>query len=650
MTVSKLQSLVEIFNEKLFRIPDFQRGYSWQETQIEDFWDDIKALRNDRYHYTGQLTIEPIQRDLIVLQEKWQDDLWLIKSGVQSYYVIDGQQRLTTAIILINEILELFTNDEGINFQKKEDWVKRFLYREYGEQYKSFIFGYEKDNPSDEYFKTKILCQKSSSSDKVPERTLYTANLLDAKKYFKKKLKKKSKKDIEEIFNKVVNRFKFGLYEIDNDLDVFVTFETMNNRGKPLSNLELLKNRLIYLSTLLQENQQKYNPEKLRKDINETWKTIYEYLGKEKGNPLEDDEFLRDHWIMYFKYNRKEAASYAKFLLNRYFSGKNLIYGSEKNIKIGYSEIQSYIDSLADAVKMWFYIFNPSYSPYSEDVKEWFQKLNRLGFGAFVPIIMAVMIKEKDNEKILRLLKECERFIFLVFRLSQRQSNTKNNHFYRLSNEYFKSLNSFDEVIENIRWETDGETEEDYYGWFDLDRFEEHIKEKFKKAEGYYSWNGIRYFLYEYELYLQEKANGNNKLSWNDFNKRKKEDTIEHIYPQKAKKKCWTSRFNSFKMKERRVLLHSLGNLLLLAHSKNSELQNNCFDYKKKHRNKKGHYVGYFNGSYSEIDVAQNKKWTPDKIIERGIEMLEFLALRWEIDIDSWDIEKEDLLKLDITK
>lgn len=43
----------------------------------------------------------------------------------------------------------------------------------------------------------------------------------------------------------------FNLHEIEDDFDVFVAFETMNNRGKKLSNLELLKNRLIYLTTYM---------------------------------------------------------------------------------------------------------------------------------------------------------------------------------------------------------------------------------------------------------------------------------------------------------------------------------------------------------------------------------------------------------------
>ena len=48
MTDNKLQSLTEIFNEKFFRIPDFQRGYSWQEPQLKDFWDDLINLKADK--------------------------------------------------------------------------------------------------------------------------------------------------------------------------------------------------------------------------------------------------------------------------------------------------------------------------------------------------------------------------------------------------------------------------------------------------------------------------------------------------------------------------------------------------------------------------------------------------------------------------
>ena len=60
MAENRLLSLSEIFNQKIFRIPDFQRGYSWTEEQLEDFWGDIQNLKSDRIHYTGLLTVEAI--------------------------------------------------------------------------------------------------------------------------------------------------------------------------------------------------------------------------------------------------------------------------------------------------------------------------------------------------------------------------------------------------------------------------------------------------------------------------------------------------------------------------------------------------------------------------------------------------------------
>lgn len=651
MADNNLLSLSEIFNQKIFRIPDFQRGYSWEEDQLQEFWDDIENLKPENIHYTGLLTVEPIDKSKVSNLEKWHDDMWLFEKGLSAYYVIDGQQRLTTSIIFINQILNLFKPGEGINYDNKEIWVSKFLYMEFKENYKSFIFGYEKDNPSDEFFKTKILKQQSSLSDKVPENTLYTYNLQFANNFFESKLKDLNKEEIESLFKKVVNKLKFNFYEIDKELDVYVTFETMNNRGKALSNLELLKNRLIYLSTLVSSDISTRS--RLRKDINETWKTIYEYLGKSKDNPLDDDEFLYNHWIMYFKYDRSESDSYANFLLKRKFTAKAVIV---KELEL--TEIKNYIDSLSESVKAWFYLFNVSFSNYSDETKEWVQKLNRLGMSAFPPLFMAAMTKEKNEIELRKLLQAAEQFIFLVFRLSQRSSNTKNSHFYRAANMYYFSSNwwgegptTIDKVTSNIKWLTQGYNNDDeYIGWFDLHKFQQYIQELGLKEEGYYSWGGLRYFLYEYELFLQERANGNQKVSWSDFNKRKKEDTIEHIYPQTPKDECWKTAFNEYQKKQKKILLHSLGNLLLLNHSKNSELQNKCFDYKVKHKNIKGNDSGYFNGSYSEIEVSSYKNWTPEEIIKRGVDMLSFMEKRWGFIIDEWEgVSKETLLNTKFT-
>jgi hypothetical protein len=164
-----------------------------------------------------------------------------------------------------------------------------------------------------------------------------------------------------------------------------------------------------------------------------------------------------------------------------------------------------------------------------------------------------------------------------------------------------------------------------------------------------YSWVGLRYFLYEYELYLHDLANGNQKLSWIDFNKRKKEETIEHIYPQTPKDDCWNFGFSDYSDEDKKKICHSLGNLVLLAGSKNSELLNKCFGFKKKHTNVSGNEVGFFNGSFSEIQVSSYDKWTPEEIANRGIDLLNFLEYRWGINFGDWEnVTKEDLLHIEL--
>ena len=635
MSDSKLQSVSEIFNNRIFRIPDFQRGYSWGESQLEDFWEDIQNLNPGKIHYIGLLTVEPIKEEYIAKHDKWEDDRWLIDKGVSAYYIIDGQQRLTTLIILIHEILRTIRDDEGIMFGQKSEWIDKFLYHSFGKKYRSFVFGYEKDDPSNEFFKTKILEQISSAADKYPE-TLYTANLLFAKEYFAKKIKRLSPKNREEVFEKAIKRLKFNYYEVDSTLDVYITFETMNNRGKELSKLELLKNRLIYLTELLQEEE--HIKICLRKDINETWKTIYEYLGKNKDNSLSDDDFLFNHWIMYFTYDRSKSAAYADFLLKEKFTAKNVL-----SKEVTAEDVKEYIDSLSDCVKKWYYLHNIQDSQYSDEIKEWTQKLERVGMGAFEPMLMAIFSKEKDENTICKLLKQCEKFNFLVFRLSHRPINTQNSRFFRMAKEYYSEGIDIDGVIDTITYLTYGN--EESYGWFDLSQFENHIKDLFFRNEqggGFYAWDGLRYFLYEYELYLQGSAN--EKVSWNDFRKRKKEDTIEHIYPQTPDDPYWKQRFGRFRKEKQNIMLNSLGNLLLLSRSKNSALQNDSFD-KKCCREKNGKKMGYRNGSYSEIEVAGEKEWTANEIMIRGKKMLEFMENRWDFRFKDWNIKMEDILQ-----
>ena len=255
--MSDMVSLSTLFENRIFRIPDYQRGYAWDNNQLSDFWDDLYNLSNDRYHYTGMLSLKALTKQET---ERWDEgEKWLISCDYKPLHVVDGQQRLTTSIILITAILEIAD-------KKNVEYFNGISTSKIREKYileskmplkiiKAYKFGYEYDNPSFKYLRHKIMGESYSGEI---EESFYTINLQNAKDFFDKKLKsvfeEKGMDAIEALFLKLVNKLQFNTHFIDDDFDVFVAFETMNNRGKRLSNLEILKNRLIYLSTIYTDN------------------------------------------------------------------------------------------------------------------------------------------------------------------------------------------------------------------------------------------------------------------------------------------------------------------------------------------------------------------------------------------------------------
>ena len=160
------------------------------------------------------------------------------------------------------------------------------------------------------------------------------------------------------------------------------------------------------------------------------------------------------------------------------------------------------------------------------------------------------------------------------------------------------------------------------------------ILDNFKRNQSYYGWDGIRYFLYEYEVSLKEASKTySDKLSWDVFSQDDRDyHTVEHIYPQRPRKKEWTSIYSSYTTKQKSTLRHSLGNLVPLSKPKNSSFSNKSFEDKKSN---KTNTIGFIYGCFSENEVAKNTEWTAKEILERGIKLLKFMEERWNIKIDN---------------
>lgn len=634
---TELFSISKVFTESIFRIPDYQRGYSWSDLQLKDFWNDVEQLEGNRNHYTGVLTFEEVPESIF---SKWEDDLWIVRSrGYRPYFVVDGQQRLTTILIAIQAILELFPQDEMLNYTQISDIRRKFIRdsKDRGISH-SYVFGYEKDNPSYEFLKTAIF-KEQSDKHFSHEDTIYTHNLANAKKFFAERFKNQPKNKLEIFYTKLTQQLLFNIYTIAGDIDVCVTFETMNNRGKPLSHLELLKNRLIYLSTRFRCEES--DRAALRSTINESWKSLYHFLGKNKLRPLSDDVFLHTHFLLRFgpalakrendpdgyhhwKYPRD--GYYQRFLLDQVFSARRIVFSDEHQLgELTIKEVYDYAQDIKKVVQTFFKTLNPSLSSLSADEKVWLERLRRLNLSHSPAFLVGVYLTEKNASSRIDLLKLFEQILFIE-QISPYISGLERLDYDVIGMRLVSGETCLQEVIQKLT-----EFRETVFKKLDFSR----VFADWGKGRGYYAWRGARYFLFEYEQHLKEKSKTKReKLSWEEFFSEDFDfdyNTLEHIYPQKIEFECWKKPYAQFTVKQRNTLKNSIGNLVPLSRPKNASLRNRCFQDKKQGTRDDNATTGYAYGCYSELEIAQENEWTAIQILTRGIKLLDFMEQRWGI-------------------
>lgn len=661
-----LKSIHNIFKDSLLRIPSYQRGYSWSNNkmaneksfdplnnvkgQLADLWDDIANIPKGSWHYTGLLT-------LVEVKEKEYD--WL--STHKQYAIVDGQQRITSVLILLSVIVEKARKINHTLGVRDGDAEFQYMFIEKS-NLKAYVFGYEKDNPSDKYFRKHILNLDEVEDDS--EESVYTENLKNAKEFFEIMVNhtieineddQSESEVLQELFDTVTNNLRFNEYILPEELDEYVVFETMNNRGKPLSQLEKLKNRLMYLNDkfeVVQSSDDNFTEEELPKlkeaqqnklsdAINKAWITVYQSLGKNKVSPLSDEDFVKNHWIAYFaRYSRIEANVYSNYLFNEYFNLQK-VYNGDLTIR----DTENYVKSLQLSSIWWNKLNHPEYFTYEESkIKDAILNVKKVGLSpSFRPLLLAILIR-LDRNDFLQSIFLLEMFSFKVFDITNRKSNTGDTRLYSLSSEVFKNKMSSTALVSEIK-----EIMNEYYN-FNL--FTLKVEELFERGDGFYDWSGIKYFLFAFDQHLRE-INSTSTLAseilWNDFENKK---SIEHIYPQSAclsldafsveKKKSkseieqsynkiqnnWKS-FAEFTPSQRKKLANSLGNLLAISSSDNSSFSNDPFLYKVDQSNKGASYKnrGYKFDSMSAMLVAsENQDWTPNSIVNRGMQMLSFLC------------------------
>lgn len=272
-----------IGNGKSYEVPIFQRDYSWDRDDWEDLWNDIEEIPNDKTHYLGYL----------VLQQ--------IKEGDESYWVIDGQQRLTTLSILALAVTALFDkwSKEGVDAADNKIRFEKITERYLGNFSTSKLSISPKltlNRNNDDYYKSWLLKLRppiALSKLKPSQRLMQKAFNYYFDQLNEKFKDNKSGADLADYLEKTVgNGIVFTQIVVVNDLDAFKVFETLNARGVKLSTADLLKNYLFKLSSQLGEL-----------DLDEAerrWQNINDII---RANDL--TTFIRHYWNSIYKLERQ---------------------------------------------------------------------------------------------------------------------------------------------------------------------------------------------------------------------------------------------------------------------------------------------------------------------------------------------------------
>ncbi|WRA99630.1 DUF262 domain-containing HNH endonuclease family protein [Helicobacter pylori] len=575
----ELLDLDGVIEKGVFEIPSYQRGYAWQEKQLKDFWNDLEHVSKlgNQFHYMHSLTLRELENDF----------------ENSAFEIIDGQQRLATSLILLGLLAKTTQNKDPKYSLINLEPILSYKYYGLSEAFRA-ITEEEKD----------LKAFKTSS--------FYAKNLIEAYEFFQEKIRNLPNTTLNKLLDALTKKMLFSVVGLnDNRIDPFSSFETINNRGKDLSTLELLKNRLHFVAHKICDEEDL----SLQQEINDTYTMIYHDLRQFEDAHLED--FLK-HFVAYYY---GENSKFKKRLLDTEFDAYKKYHSPYDE----YEKINDLLLYLSYSSKVWYFLhtlddeeLRIEITPKMRNLLEKMRRLNALSDNAFLPLLLSLLTIQRagksaneqpyTTKELEGLLEHLERFGFLIHGVAGK--NTAKNEWIELAFMAFKAYRYGEEniVIENLPT-----LEKNFFnrqGNSGLELLEESIHSK-KNAEKWYKWGkALNYLLYEYELHHNPETTLNFDGSI---------ESIEHILPQNpdqgysAKEKNWAKNPN---------IVHALGNLLLMAKNANSSLSNKPFDEKRKE---------YIKGSYSEKEVAKNASFGVEQIKERSEKLLDFLIMRYRI-------------------
>lgn len=566
--------ITDLFNDRYFEIPRYQRGYAWEKQHVRELFDDIKeAIESNSSHYIGTVVLSKCATD------------------PKKYYVVDGQQRLTTITLLIAQLLQKIQDGDTRIYQKMH-YIKK------GSQYS--MKPLERD--------VLLFQQLIEGNTAVTPQNKSQRFMLEAAEEMKYQI---ANLQNPEQFLDAIGNLEIMEFIENSEGDAIRIFQTVNDRGKSLSNMEKIKSLLIYFSNKYLDKLYDDSINSIFSDIFELYDSI-KYNGGDriginliKRQNFTEDNILCYHYVTYFADNYDPSAEYVL-----------------KNIKQRLTEIRRKDDFKRELANF--------INQYIESLKSFFKNLN---------IIISKVEKETKYYKMFVILNLSATLYPLIVKLQEKGILENDLIGLRFAGKKFFDLV---ELIDVRVYKTRGTDPK-----ADIVRFENSINERSDlDIQNWLLWFNTKWMSKEqFNACLSVNIYGNVALPYifvnycesirnNEYSLDELQKvvaitpTIEHVLAQTPDFKPESLGFND--MEDFVSHEHRLGNLSLLEKSLNSVVQKKVPLLKVE--------LGYDKSSFEMTNklasyITSKQSFAKRDVIVRTEELKDYCIKRWWADV-----------------
>ncbi len=396
------KEIQDIFSLGYFKIPRFQRPYSWEDDEVTNFWTDVIKQSGVNYFISS----------MVVYQTK------------KPYFgIVDGQQRLTTITLMLAAVRNAFITLNELNLAKG---VHGFIERKNIDNEDEFILNSETSFP---YLQDHI---QSFNGFNIPcDVGTEELNLKSAFEYITQKLSEEisnvrhsnqsnqlqlfsddNKHAIEKlkIIRDKILSLKLVFIQLDNEDDAYLIFETLNARGRDLTTSDLVKNLLL---KNLKSNHSHLDAAKI------SWNGIVKMFDN-AGVRGSLDPFLYHFWLSQHEYTTEQKLfSKIKAHIEKGTTANLILKSVEENANYYLSIISP--DSC-------------NWTTEQQDIKRSFEALLQFNVRQHLPMTLSLMRAYRQRRITLKMLRktlEKIEYFHYIFNgiTSQRSSGSVSTHY-----------------------------------------------------------------------------------------------------------------------------------------------------------------------------------------------------------------------------